>query len=123
MDLIERFDAADEKEWVMVDVALPREASRHFIKGELGFMAEDLVTQIGYRESETGLRLGFRDEAVRDQILEFLDPVIREAIKLTERRASTLRWARSMNRAGVSLESNGAIEEHRYVTTVTPNAD
>lgn len=120
MDLVERFEDANDKEWVVVNVLLPLNASRHLIKGELGFMAEDLLTQIGYEESESGLKLGFRDEAIRDHILTLLDSVIEEATQISNERASAIRWARSMSRAGISLEANGKMEPHSYAETIDP---
>ena len=123
MDLIERFEDADDKEWVIVEANLPESASRCFIIGELGFMAEDLVTQIGYAETESGLKLGFRTEAIRDQVLGLLEPVVEEASQLSDKSAMSILWGRNIGRAGISLLNDGTVYPHSYVETIDPTRE
>ncbi|MEO1661082.1 MAG: hypothetical protein AAFR51_08850 [Pseudomonadota bacterium] len=118
MDLVETFDDADEKEWVMVDMNLPNGANLAHIKWELKFMAEDLVTQIGFKEDGDQIKLGFQSEAFRDQVLEYLDPVVRESTRMTKREAFAHAWAKTGRRQGWNDLSD---EPCRYVETVEPS--
>lgn len=80
-------------------------------------MAEDLVTQIGLREDEDKIKLGFQSEALRDQVLEYLDPVVRASTRMTKQEAFAHAWAKSGKRDGWNDLFDGPC---RYVETVEP---
>ena len=118
MDLVETFDNADEKEWVMADMNIPDSANLAHIKWELKFMAEDLVTQIGFKEEGDKIKLGFQSEALRDRVLDYLDPVVRESTRMTKQEAFAHAWAKSGKRDGWNDLFVGPC---RYVDTVEPS--
>jgi hypothetical protein len=91
MGLVQKFGKAEtDSDWVFVDMDLPETANRNYIRNELGYMAEDYVTQIGYNETDGGLQLGFRPEAERDQILDHLTPVIEKSVGMSSKDSLSL---------------------------------
>ena len=116
MGLVQKFrEKEQDSEWILVDVDLPKDANRHYIRIELGYMAEDFVTQVGYTETDNGLQLGFISEAMRDEILKHLGLVIDDSIGMKSEDAFQI-W-RSWSRRGIFIDPTRRVR-HGYVDTI-----
>lgn len=116
MHLVKEFKECDnDADWILVDVSLPENANRTHIRVELGYMAEDFVTQVGYTETDDGLELGFRSEAMRDEILQHLSSVIENSIGMPDKYAALLvkKWSREGR-----FPPSANVERHGYVETI-----
>ncbi|MEO1322253.1 MAG: hypothetical protein AAFV59_04515 [Pseudomonadota bacterium] len=85
MDLTKGFTTpATHDGWTRLTVELPADAFKPYVLAELRYMAEDFVIEIGCEETPTGMELGFRSTAQRDQVAPLLEKVIEDSLTADE---------------------------------------